>query len=353
MRYSTDIRVDKLIVHILDPSKSDGLVLSTRDIPLEENPHLAEYFAAHIQNSLKDSATKAARFVYIDDDAVSGICKSLLAESIDLIQGSSILAKQLHAIISADRRTSACDLAVCFYSAGNQPKVPKYLALLKIDPSEVLRHKMDHDLQGNQFVNLEVESNVLPTTREKLQKCAFIQSLEPRHNEYDMMLLDRQMRKPFARFFIKDFLNAEFSLDSRERTDRLYTCLISAQNSLRNELNPQENESLRQAVDYAISSSSINIDTWIESLPISTEQKALIDEIVSEDLLDREFEIDTTYAQKLLLKKRFQGDHGLKVEVFAEDYDQVIRSVELIEEPGAPSYHRIVIHTEKWDDIRR
>jgi hypothetical protein len=356
MRYATDIQLDQFIVHILDPWQPDGFVLSERTLPLHGNQRLVEYFAAHIQNSLQDPAARAARFVTLDDEAVSGVCKALLDGGLDLVEGSRWLAERLYTIIAGDRRISPGDLALCFYRAGNQPHVPRYLALLKIDPSEVFRHKTERDPQENLYVSFEIETDVMPTTREKLQKCAFVQPLDPRP-EYDMMLLDRQVRPlvplPVARFFAENFLGAQLALDARQRTDRLYRGLVSAHNWLRPELRPQEDESLRQAISSAVTSASINVDTWLEALPLSEEQKAQIDQVVSQELPDREFEIDRTYAEQLIRKRRFRGDYGLRVEVSAERYSQVIQSVQRVEEPDTPPYYRIEIHTEKWEEVLR
>jgi hypothetical protein len=353
MREATNIHLDQLIVHILDPGRPNGFVLSECTIPQKGNQPVMDYFATHIQNSLKDPTAKAACFVAMNDKAVSGICKALLEDRLDLVDGSRRLAQQLYDIIKSDKRIKACDLAVCFYRAASPDSVLRYLALLKIDPSEVFRHKTKHDPQGNQYVNFEIEAEVMPTTRERLQKCAFVQQLEPR-SDYDMMLLDRQTREEgVAKFFITDFLDAKLALDTQHRTDLLYKGLISAYNQIHPKLQPHEAESLRQAIHVAITSACINIDSWLQALPLSEEHKEQIDQVVSQKLPDREFEIDKTYAQKLIRKRRFQGDHGLRVviEASGETYKQVIRSEERVEEPGSPPYYRIVIHTEKWEEV--
>jgi hypothetical protein len=120
MRDATNIQLDQLIVHIRDPTRPDSFVLSECTIPLDGNQRLIDYFVAHIRNSLKDSAAKAARFVAMDDEVVSGICKALLDDRLDLVEGSRRLAQKLYEIIADDKRIKACDLAVCFYQAENQ-----------------------------------------------------------------------------------------------------------------------------------------------------------------------------------------------------------------------------------------
>ncbi len=356
MRYATDIQLDQLVAHILNPWQPNGYVLSERLLPLDKNQPLVDYFVGHIQNSLQDPAARAASFVALGGDSTSGIIQAMLDGSLDLVRGSRELAERLYNIIARDERISAGDLAVGFYRAGNKPHVPRYLALLKIDPSEAFRHKTDRDAQGNLYVNFEIETDVMPTTREKLQKCAFIQPLDPRP-EYDMMLLDRQVRpsvsRPVARFFAVDFLGAQLTLDARQRTDRLYTSLVSAHNQLRHILRPQEDEILHQATDTAVTSAAFNFDNWLAALRLPEEHKEQIERVLSQDLPDREFEIDTTFSQQLIRKRRFRGEHGLRVEVAADWQNQVIRSVERIEDPGAPPYYRVVIHTERWEEVLR
>jgi hypothetical protein len=354
MRYATDIQLDQLVAHILNPWQPNGYVRSERLLPLDENQPLVDYFVGHIQNSLRDSAARAASFVALGGNATSGIIQAMLDGGLDLVMGSRELAERLYNIIARDERISAGDLVVGFYRAGNRPHVPRYLALLKLDPSEAFRHRTDRDAQGNLYVNFEIETNVMPTTREKLQKCAFVQPLDPRP-EYDMMLLDRQVRPsepwPVARFFAMEFLGAQPTLDARQRTDRLYTGLLSAHNQLRPELQPEVDRVLHQAIDTAATSAVFNFDNWLAALPLSQEYKEQIEQVVSQDLPDREFEVDTTFSQRLIRKRRFRGDHGLRVEVAADWHSQVIRSVERIERPGAPSHYRVVIHTERWDEV--
>lgn len=354
MRDATDIHLQQLIVHILDPGHANSLVLSERALPLENEQRLAAYFVTHIQNSLQDPTAKAARFVTVDEASVSGVCQAMRGGELDLVEGSRRLATQLYSTMAKDQRISAGELAVCLYQAGQGASVTRYLALLKIDPSEVFRHKTERDPHGHLYVRFEIETDVLPTTREKLQKCAFVQPLDP-SPEYDMMLLDRQGpgRRLVARFFTEDFLGAELALDSRQRTDRLSKGLVIAQNQLRAALQPQEHERLRQAIDSTVTAATMNVDTWLEALPLQEEHKEHINQVVSSMLPDREFAIDATCAQHLIQKQRLRGDHDLRLERPAANYDQIVRSVELVREPGTPPYYRIVLHTEKWEEVLR
>lgn len=355
MRYATGIHIDELIVHILDHRRNNQPILSEVPCPLSGRDQLTTYFTTHIENSLADPSARAARFVSLDPAATSGLCQTLLEGSLDLVTGSRELATRLFGVMEGNPRISPGDLAICFYRTETRPDT-RYLGLLKIDPAAVFRHKTERDTQGRLLVNFELQPDVLPTTREKLQKCAFIRSLEPRL-EYDMILLDRQTRervaRPVAEFFAKGFLGCEWALDNRERTDRLYKGLLSACNRLRPELSPADEETLHLHVEAAITGQAINLDQWLTEVPLSDKQRQVVDETLTTVLPDREFEIDASYAEKLVQKRRFRGDWGLKVEVRGDKYKEVIREVRRIDEPGEPPYFQVIIRTQEWKETTR
>jgi hypothetical protein len=352
MRNPGSVELGDVIVHILDP-RGRGFVASERTLPLTDD--LKAYFATHVRNSLEDVSAKAATFKAIDDQAVSGVCDRLLKGQTDLVTGSGTLARRLYAIMSSDRRISPGDLVVCFYEAANTPDV-RHLALLKIDPSQVFRHTTKTDAQGRTYVAFEVETEAMPTVRERLQKCAFIRPLDPRP-DYDMLLLDRQagMARDVAKFFAEDFLGVDPAFDARMRTNLLYRSLVSARNQLTPDaISRQEQADLDDAIRGAMTLKQIDVDTWIDGLDASPEVKAQIERVVSKNLPDRKFELDRPAAQSLVKKRRFRGDDGLKVEVRADAYERVVHAVTHVKhDPGKPPYYRVVIHTEKWDEVTR
>lgn len=356
MRNATNILLNQAIVHIVNPGQPNGLVLSERSLPLAENEPLVEYFVAHVRNSLRDSSASAARFGAIEPGNTANICSELLTTQSDFINGSRSLAERLYDIMARDKRITGGSLVVCLYHSPDFPMVPAFLALLKIDPSQAFRPKVERDANGKLLVNFDIEADVMPSAREKLQKCAFIQPLNPRL-EYDMILLDRQARRDealqVARFFGETFLGAELAFDAKQRTKRLYKALVSAQNQLRPEMSPSQADDLSQAINGAVTADKISLDEWIEALPIADEQKQRVNQVVVSSLPDREFQIDRAYGQKLSQKRRFRGDHDLRIEVSAEHYSQIVRSIERITEPGAPPRWQIVLETERWEEVTK
>lgn len=265
MRDSTGIKLERLIVHVINSRQTDGLILSARCIPLDSsrdlNQRLIDYFAKHIKNSLQDSATKAARFKTetFNNGEVPQICRAVLHDGLDLVLGSQKVAECLKKIINKDKRIALGNLVMCTYQAANYGE-QKFIALMKIDPSDVFHQKIETDEQNQKYVSFEIEKDIMPTTKEKLQKCAFIKSLAPRDKDYDMMLLDRQTEKEVAQFFTKDFLEVELTLDDRERTKLLYQGGLAAMNELQKKLTSQENAAVSLAFDSAIRQKEVDVD---------------------------------------------------------------------------------------------
>ena len=349
MRDAANITIDELIIHILEP-QGQGLVLSTIPVPIQKNEALLEYFSSHILTSLKDAGIKAAKFRNINPDQASGVCREMLRGETTLLDGSRRLAQELYDILERDRRITPGDMAVCFFKAQNYPYT-RFLAIMKVDPSHIFRHTIQQDKRGNTYVSFETMTQAF--TNEKLQKCVFIQPLEPRHPEFDMLLLDRQRRVQedisIARFFSETFLDAQEVFDSRKLTDMVYKGMVNAENKLRGRLSEEENNDLEEKIMQAVTSRRLNLDNWLDGLSVNDEVKEEINRSVSARLPSREFSIDRSFSQQLVSKIKFRGDHGMRLEVPAENYFTLVVSEERItDDPERPPYYRIVIETEDW-----
>lgn len=359
MRDAADLRLDEAIVHVLNPRRDQGVVLSHGTIPLAQNPRVVEYLVSHVERSLRDQTARAARFVEETADAPFGVCGDLLAGKVDIVAGSRRLAERLCDLIAGDRRIATGDLVVCRFRAGNHPDVPFYLGLLKLDPSEMFRHSLAQDDAGNEYVTLELEADALPTAGERLQKCAFVRPLDPRPSGYDMMLLDRQIGadegQQVAKFFVNRFLGAGLAYGPAEQTKAFNRCVVNALNRAREDgtLVLADEEAVRVAIDHALQTPSIDTVVWVDGLPGSADLRTRLRQALVNDLPDQRIEVDAKIASSIVRKKRFRGAHGLKVEVEADQYADVITSVEPPRNDQTVGRWRITIETETWEEFSR
>ncbi len=311
---------------------------------------MSDYFIRHIQNSLRDPSTKAAKFktdTFKDGD-IAQICYSLIHNGLDFVIESQKIAQLLKEQIDKDKRIALGNLAICAYQANNYGN-QKFIALIKLDPSDGFRPIVKSESRGKRYISFELERGLMPTIKEKLQKCVFIQSLEPRHEDYDMMLLDRQTEQEPAQFFTQDFLKVDLALDDRERTKRYYSAMTAAINELRliTELTSEQHQAVDSIFNSAIKQNKVDIELIIDSLPLDDKYKQIV-KGKFEKLPDREFTPDVQYVRDMRKKVRFRGDRGLFISVNREDYSQVIKSVDKGE--GDSDYYEIVLRTKTWKE---
>lgn len=359
MRNATNIRIfnDEIILHILDPKlEHNGTAISTQPIHLEGNEALRTFICAHIQNGLKDSGSKAAKFRIVNRRLPSGICAEMINLHLPLVPGSQELAGILDNVMNQNHQISSGDLIVCLFEAENMQG--RSLALIKLDPSDAYLQESFRDADGNIFNNIHLEPNALPSTQERLQKCAFIRTMDPRNQDYDMLLLDRQSSadegRRIAKFFIKDFLEAEYALDTNQRTLKLYQALISAQTQIQKALSPEEIEDFNTRIREVVTSASVNLDDWVDRLPMGEDHKNTINQVLLELMPDREFDLDREFGRKISNKRRFKAEHNFRLSIDSEGYERIVKlSTWFDDNVTHTKKHRLVIETDQWDEMAK
>ncbi len=253
-----------------------------------------------------------------------------------------------------DKRISAGDLAVCTFEGMLDGTKQRFLAIMKIDPTTALRPTRE-EVGGQLLITFEVEQQMLPTQGEKLQKAAFIWSLEPRA-EYDMLLIDRQVKPPegprIAQFFSRRFLGAVEAMSSEEATASLVQKLGKLQGILKGQLEPAAAQRFDQAVAALTTSARVDLDVWPGTLALPDAARREVERaLASPRFPERQFEISPDVVAQQRVKKRvFLGDHDVRLEIpgdFPEDNLRVARKKDP-QKFGGKSYHVVTIETETW-----
>jgi hypothetical protein len=325
---------------------SRGFLPSEAELNLEGKDDLRVFFTNHIANSLADGRGRIAKFKNINPKDPSGICAGILEGSTDFVEGTTQIAQRLYEILH-DGRTKEADLAIAQYEAKNFPK-EQFIALLKIDPAQVFEHEFI-EVDGKLVVNYKPLINAF--TDQKLQKCAFIQSIEPkRHPDYDMVLLDPKS-KEVAQYFKDKLLDCEESYDAKIRTRKLWQSFVQAGNLISDRLGPEEVDEFEQQREAAMRRTSINYENFINTLDLSEDDKEDVQKIFSSRLPDRDFEIDQDYVEKIAKKRIFTGKYGLRVQVDSQYYNQVIELGDEIVEEGKVVGRKIILHARDWQEV--
>ena len=347
MREIEKVGLERAILHQVDAGPS-GLRISGRELPLDDSPKLAEFLAGHIRNGLKDSQTRAAKWPpQVTPAEVPATCQALLEGTLDLIAASQQLATALHVAIGDDHRIARGALAVAIYwdATVSDLSAEHFVALVKLDPSDVFRPEWHTDQDGTSYLSVSELPDALPTLRERLQKCAFVRTIRSA-DDYHLLVLDRQVPDVSARFFMEGFLGAEVAFDDKALTEGLYRAVITARRRLQTTLPVARLAALDVAIQGLFAGQTVDLAEWLPTLPHA--ERNAIDGEVRQRQLDRAFQVHPeTQARLLTGKVRYRGDNGLQVQVDRDAYRDMI---ELGEIGGqTPRRFRVTIETSTWE----
>jgi 37-kD nucleoid-associated bacterial protein len=329
MRDAVDVIVERAIVHLINHRKQD-LVLSEVELALEDNDKLRDYFTDQVKNALGDSQIGSARFSSDGDQSAIRESYKTLSGGKSFVPSSQELATLLFSAMGTDARIKPASLAVCLYSASSYSG-KKFLALIKIDPTEALIEKVE-TRNGKRVVNFEVRNDVMPTAREKLQKAALI---PPKGMDatFDLLLLDRQVAAKAANFFAYTFLNTIPTRDPQESaksflvgTQIAHKKLVATPAEAPEHIDLEAADAFQQHIDTALRARTIDLDTWPDTLPLPEPAKVVVRAQIKKKFpQEGRIRVDPQYARdQLLRKRRFRGDYGVLFEVDSDHFKDVV-----------------------------
>ena len=334
MRDAKDLTVAHAIVHRINHIKQD-LTLSDDELALAANPKLRDYFSDQVANALNDGQASSARFNKNGDQAAFTEIQKILNHKKDFIGSSRTLAQLLMQAMGRDARIKPEDtnIAICLFNASNY-KGANFLAVIKIDPHEALVEKVVMQ-KGKQVVTFEVLSDVMPTKEMKLRKAALIPPVGT-VKDLDLLLLDRQVAAVAANFFAVTFLNTLEVLDPAKSVRNFVFVAEKARKILVNtpvdspaHIGPKESDAYVRHIEAAIMQPSVDREKFVKQSPLPpAAQKVVQEHLQKEFPQDKRIKLDRQYAQEhLTKKKRYRGDNGFLLEVEADYYDEIVKTM--------------------------
>lgn len=344
MRHLTDIKIHQAAVHVVAPRRGE-LLRSSTQIELDEG--VQSFLSAHVKKGLVDGNAIAANFRVTGTDRAEGVCRSIIKSAKSFVPRSGALAKMLfdasRSAGQVDARVSDGTLVVARCSASNAGATTRFVALLKLDPSDAYRAE-ESEVDGRPVIRLVVQPNTLPSPRERLQKGAFIQAVG---SDFDALAVDHQRRGTVVSdFFLDGFLGLEAASDDVERTRNFYRTMQRTFDDTKHQLSTTEYTTLDTFLRGAISGGSVDVDAITEALPappaVKEEFTAVLD-----SLPDRHFDTDEATVVALLQRRTFRGDHGLRVSARSPHFDDMVD----VRTPADGSDDYIItIRTKEWSE---
>jgi len=351
MTNDSDVTVQQAIVHITDRNKPAPLY-SEIDLDLVAHAALRNYFTGQVRNALEDE-TNAASFATAGAHDARDACNRILERQEELIPASQQLAQLLHAAMGTHHRTVSGLLAVCVYSQVSDRTESRHLALIKLDPGSGLVQKVEKQ-RGKQLITFDVLDNVMPTTREKLQKAALLPP--PGSEKYDLLLLDRQTPEVAAAFWAEAFLNAKLIVDGKlgARTLRDVSYRASDDMAKRGLVTAAEAEAVKEHTDVVLQTPRVKRSAFVQGLPISKEAKSVVAaELEKKFGGTKTIPIDTEYAKEKLTKiTRYRGAYSFRLEVESEHWDDVVKDNKPFDGAGGVPMTRLVLEVPQFQKVK-
>lgn len=333
--------IERAIVHLVAPRRNE---LTLSDLEVEVDDPVETFLLGHIRGGIEDSRAVAAEFHDQRDNRPAALCNRIFNNLETLVSASQAMARHLNTVTEGDNRISDGTLIVVVCRAEVEQGTTRLLSLLKLDPAAGFRPEAEVRA-GKLRIKLVLQSDILPSIRERLQKGAFVlPSDEP--GEYRVLIVDRQSVDEPADFFMTNFLGAGPILGPRERTDRLHDAFRDARNEVAPELPARQLVALERALDGALAATHVNLDSLIPTLPVPEEIRERIDRRIAASVPDRDFELDPEFARSLVRRVTYEGDNLLRLSVPEEFFEQMIDVRDI--EGEDPPMRLITIKTRKW-----
>lgn len=321
MRNTNSIILHNVIIHVLDKTMDQPLFT---DYEQEITEEIHELLEKHIVRSLKDDDNRIAKFIS-GPNVVRDNCDDMLYDNSSFIEGSKKIAQHLFNAMKGHGNVSSCDLVVCIYSVDNI----KYAALLKMDYRKSYIHDVEY-IEDKFKVSIIPQEISLPGAGQRLQKCAFIKLYEA-NEEYDLVILDKQQssdhENEVANFFVKDFLNSNILIDSKDKT-KMFKSITEkwVRSQLRQDI--EQATKVRDTLSGSLKNEEeINIRGFVEEAMDGKEeiQNDYIDHLNSNGFQLTSFEVNKPWVEKKLKKKSIKTDTGFEIKNDRECFDDNLK----------------------------
>lgn len=341
MRDLADITISKAILHRVAPNKRQEKYLSQGVLTLTEP--VQDFLLGHIKRGL--GSGRAATFEKPEPTGnhVAGWCaQAAVGRRRTFIERSQSIAEAMYTEMARNKNISDAVLAViAFQAAPPDGAQGKYLALLKLDPGDGFKPTKQRD--GT--LGITVTEDVLPSTREGLQKCAFVNPDYAREHQLAVLDVQTAGQDP-SRWFLDGFLDAAMG-DEIQLTRDLNTALYEARGRLEQRLDTEEMARFDAAVDGLWAGSTADAERLVREVELDEADADIVLDAVDAHVADRTFTIDRKTADKNLAGTRFKADNNIEVKAPANAFRN--RTITVVPDEHDQDIHVVTIRTRRWE----
>lgn len=322
MYYLEELTVNKMIIHILDPSLSVP-ILSMEDMPSSPDAH--DFFSSHILKTLNDDSIKTCTFdenynmflVYL---------KEFIQDESQFVLFSKNIAEQLFTIMSTYQTIPASDLAIIeFHNKGT-----KYIAVLKMNYQNTYIHYTD--FENEVHVNSIIQhKTTLPNINQRIQEAMIINL-----STLDVNVLEKtyEIEGIKENYLSKRFLKCKTKLSSKEQysivkkaTDDIAKKYFDTDIEKKMTIKKELYENLEE--DGAINLTKYADEVFHTQMDIKEE---FMEAIEKQGLSEPMIQLNEKTITRSFEKQRIKTDRGIEIRIPMELYNDP-NNLEFINQP--------------------
>lgn len=304
-----DIKVKKLVVHIVDSSMSLP-ILSDGEHPLDDVAY--EFVNNHIFRILSDDSLKDAGFK--EESSIKDICKKISDDQDAFIACTGNIASMLHKIIQSSEDIPPCDLVCALILIDGVP----HFSILKMNYKPSYIHYVTSTSDGN--VNFIIrQKTTLPGENQKIDECAIINL-----KDFTIKVLEKKYEVNGEKifYFSEMLLRCSCSMSDKEKVQILKKATKSFNKKY-------FNEDIEKSADvrYAIAESLENKDT-IDVEEIAGNmfkynpgmKDTYLDHMEKAGLNSRIIDVKPELSEKAFKRHKIKTDTGIEINLPVEYY---------------------------------
>jgi hypothetical protein len=314
VEYIKEININEAVIHILD-NNADGPILN--EYALDLNEEIYNFCLKHIRKSFNDEELRYAFFNKNEDSYIKKISQQYLNGENNIIEISKEFANQMFRLMRSKGTIQSCDLLTVSFST----EYGTFLGIFKMD---YIKNYMHNILYVEDKIGIDIipQHTGLPTTKTKVQKCAFIKVIK-QDNEYDVMLIDKENKRTSedygTNWFRDSYLGCKLIENERDQTKNF---LNAAEKWTQYALpeNAYMQEKVRTHVKKALlEEDNINIVNLAKDIFQSKEvQESFITDITMK--CNDKITVDKDYVDKKLKRTRLKIDRDIDLYLSQEAY---------------------------------
>lgn len=320
MQYINEVSINEAVIHVLD-NNSNEVVFD--DIGLVLSDETYEYILKHVRKCLKDEELKYAVF-NSERNLTKELSQEYLSGKSGLIPVSKELASQLFIIMKSKGNIPSCDLLVVSISTEYGPMI----AILKMDYVKNYTHSIDV-VEDKVGINIVPQFVGLPSSGQRIQKCAFIKPLRE-DNKFDLMVIDKQPKKEDedygSNYFIGNYLGCTVINNERDLTKSFVKAAEKwTQNNLKD--NADEAEKIRSSIKRKLKEDdTINVDKLSQEIFNGNEEVSKnFSQFVKEQGVQEKVDVDKQWVETKLNRIRLKIDKDIDIYINTEAYNDSSR----------------------------